>query len=293
MALRAAGIGLAIALVEQGVELGVVDVAAVGALRRDERARQEVAQHVRLAHLGQLQDREIELARVQARDHRSQLEGDDLGLHAHVGQLLREEPRDVAPQALGRREDRQVQPGVAGRREERACGGRIEGQGRRVGVRPVRRRDEAPRGVSTPVEERPGDGGAVDGERQGRAHARVVQRRARLVHHGVGEVRPGARGDEEARLGGERRQQRRRHEVHHHVGASRLEAQRARVLVVHGAKLDRVGGPRQRAAVCGDRAADRRAPGGRPCRGRGRRARRRARAVRRPGPAAGWVARGP
>ena len=175
------GSALAVALVEERVERGVVHAPPVGALGRYERAPEEETQDVRLAHLRELQDREVEVAAVQARDHRPELEGHDVRLDAHVRQLLRHEARDVAPQPLGRCQDREARDGTAAAREQRARGGRVEGQGRGIGVRPVGRSDEARRGPCATVEERRAEGSAVDGERDGLPHASVVERRMLLL----------------------------------------------------------------------------------------------------------------
>ena len=98
------GIDHAVALVEQRVERRVVHAPPVRAGRRNERAVQEAAKDVRLRHLGELQDRQVEVARVQPRDHRPELERNHVDVEPRVGELLRDDARDVAAKALGRSE---------------------------------------------------------------------------------------------------------------------------------------------------------------------------------------------
>ena len=190
---------------------------------------------------------DLEVARVEAREHRAQLERDDLDVGAGVAELLRDGARDGHAEAVRGGEERGVGAGAGGGRgEERAGGARIERNRGEVGVGPVVGGDEGEGGVGVAFEEGGGESSAIDCGGDGASRANVGERAAIDPRDEVRDVRAGALRDRDAVL---RERRGEREHAQRDVRLPREEAEGARVVVVDGPDDDRMRGAGQGAVV--------------------------------------------
>lgn len=203
---------------------------------------QKDPEHVGLEELGDVQEREVEIARRKPGEERAELERNEREVEALRGELLLEEAREHAARAVGRDEESQRNPSDQGRSGAREGGSRCLSRAGSVG--PVPFAEEAFGDRRVVFEEVVHERWSID-----RRSERTTDR----------DLREGARVDARKEVGDaaaaglacvhaaclERRKEPRGNATERHVGVAAREAQHARVLVAHRLDDHRVRGLRE------------------------------------------------